>query len=63
MLYYAMGVYVHAAYCIRVLVLYSRTWRAVAHPTSHTPDVPFPGSRDLGLIWISWISDPTLCIS
>ena len=43
MLYYAMGVYVHAAYCIRVLVLYSRTW-CVYH-TSHIPHsgCPIPG--------------------
>ena len=62
MLYYAGGVYVHAAYCIRVLCC---TPGRVACTTSHIQysGCPNPGIRDLGLINISWICDPTLSIS
>ena len=46
MLYYAMGVYVHAAYCIRVLVLYSRTCGVyhIPHPILWMSHSRVPGS-------------------
>ena len=48
MLYYAMGVYVHAAYCIRVLVLYSRTCGVyhIPHPILWMSHSRGPGILD-----------------
>ena len=53
--YMPMHAWSHTTY----VVLYRRTCAVchIPHPTLSLS--PLPGSRDLGPLWISWLSDPT----